>query len=145
MPCSESVVSSLVHPSVFSKSFTDFHSPRIHTASSKQLSRLLGLKSKSQNPFDILGLSRASKQARPGTTHDPSAVPSMYCPCTVHVPPMYYSTLSDYRTTPLSLPVQSLWARQQYDLPFASWRPNCIQTSQGLEMQLPSAKSCGLL
>ena len=36
-------------------------------------------------------------------------------------------------------------ARQQYDLPFASWRPNCIPTSQGLEMLLPSAKSCGLI
>jgi hypothetical protein len=61
--------------------FEVFHSPRSQTASSQQLSRLLGLKSKSQNPFDILGLSRASKQVRPGTTHDPSAVLS----CTIHV------------------------------------------------------------
>ena len=113
--------------------FEVFHSPRIHTASSK-LSRLLGLKSKSQNPFDILGLSRASKQVRPGTTHNPSAglcSTIMYHPCTI---PHYPTTPSASQFKASAGPGRSTTCLSQAGGQIASrhrrdWRCCCLPPS----------------
>ncbi len=70
--------------------------------------RLLGLKSKSQNPFDILGLSRTSDQAEVWEVW-----------YTVRHSVTYWWWKSIH-----------LNGRQQCDQPFANWLPNCIQMWQ---------------